>query len=209
MLRAMLKKSLRPGTVLLSLGAVLAFATLMMGFMFWPRSPLSLASSSDLRRSGVVQRWHTGDIVVLVRHGERCDRSDNPCLGPVDGITKVGNAAAQALGGTFNTLGMQNTDVMSSPFTRTLQTGKAMFGQTMTEQEWLAGCGPTIKDEVLAHKTAGRNLLLVTHSGCMSDIEALLGYKYALASGYTSSLFISIEPDGQLKVLGVMDKAVH
>ncbi|WP_256243652.1 histidine phosphatase family protein [Pseudomonas sp. MRSN 12121] len=193
-------KGLFPRLVLLALaGALLA------GFMLWPRSPLDLASAADLRASGLVEQWRAGNVVVLVRHVERCDRSPHPCLGPADGITRLGSEAAIHLGVAFRTLGMERTDVLSSPLTRTAQTSAAMFDHPAISQEWLASCGKPLRDDVVAHKSPHHNLLLVTHSGCISDFESQTGFKHAHASEYGSALFVSVMA-GQVKVLGVVNE---
>jgi hypothetical protein len=57
----------------------------------------------------------------------------------------------------------------------------------------------------VAHKSARRNLVLVTHSGCISEFEAQNGFRRAMKAAYTSALFVTIKPDGQLEVLGTLN----
>ena len=178
---------------------------LVMGLMIWPRTPVNLGDPAQMSASGLYLHWQAGDVIALVRHAERCDRSDHPCLGPADGITLVGQATSTEVGRAYRSLGMSNVEVLSSPLTRTLQTSQYMFGKPARPQPWLSSCGPTLKNDVLAHKQARHNLVLVTHSGCISDLETQLGYEHALASEYTSSLFLVVEPGGELKVLGIMN----
>ncbi|MEA9976874.1 MULTISPECIES: histidine phosphatase family protein [unclassified Pseudomonas] len=155
--------------------------------------------------SDVYSHWQQGDIVALVRHAERCDRSANPCLGPEDGITKAGSDTAALVGKAFNRLGMANTDVMSSPLHRTQQTSFAMFGKASPDEEWLAKCEHAMLDDLVAHKTAHRNMVLVTHSGCISTLEKELGFAHPKTSEYASTLFVSISADGHPKVLGLIN----
>lgn len=155
--------------------------------------------------AGVFERWQAGNVVVLVRHAERCDRSSNPCLGPADGITRMGSTAAANVGKAFQAMGMENTDIMNSPLTRTTQTARYMFDKQSVSQEWLATCGDTMRDDVLAHKVAHRNLVLVTHSGCISDFESQMGFKHARSSEYGSALFVSVGAGGQPQVLGILN----
>lgn len=185
--------------------SVVIVAALVTGFTLWPRSPAMLAEGDHMTTAGVFQHWQAGDVVVLVRHAERCDQSKNPCLGPADGITQVGSVASTDVGKGFNALGMDHADVFSSPATRTMQTAQFMFGKEASHQEWLAQCGKAMRDDVVAHKTAHRNLVLVTHSGCISDFEKQTGFKHAPTSQYTSALFVSVTADGQLKVLGIVN----
>jgi broad specificity phosphatase PhoE len=170
----------------------------------WHTSPANLGSADAQAHAELLKHWHAGEVVVLVRHAERCDRSSNPCLGPADGITRLGSETATAVGQGFKGLGMAQTDVFTSPVTRTQQTAHAMFGKDAVAQEWLASCGTALRNDVVAHKVAHRNSVLVTHSGCISDFEKETGFKHAADSEYTSSLFVSIDAQGQLKVLGIL-----
>nr|WP_223484314.1 histidine phosphatase family protein [Pseudomonas sp. A-RE-19] len=175
-----------------------------MGFVLWPRSPVNLGTAGPEVTNSLIDRWQAGEVVVLVRHTERCDQSSNPCLGPPDGITRVGSDAATAVGQGFMHLGMAQTDVLSSPATRTVQTSHYMFGQDAVTQEWLAICGETMRNDVVKNKHAHRNLVLVTHSGCISDFEAQTGFEHAKTSEYGSALFVAIA-DGQPQVLGIVN----
>jgi phosphohistidine phosphatase SixA len=194
----------RPGKLLTMLVSALV-VVLVSGFVWWPRTPVDLGHAGKTARAEWAQAWQAGEVVALVRHTERCDRSDNACLGPTDGITRMGTAAAAKVGQGFVTLGMQHAQVLSSPLTRTTQTAHFMFGQDADTQDWLATCGPTLRDEVVAHKVAQRNLVLVTHSGCISDFEKQTGFPHAASAEYGSTLFVRINEKNQLKVLGVMN----
>ncbi|AZF11577.1 Ais protein, putative [Pseudomonas sp. R2-37-08W] len=184
--------------------SIIVFALLLTGFVFWPRSPEDLGIGNRLVTSGVLASWRNGDLVVLVRHEERCDRSHNPCYGPADGLTVNGTQRAADLGIAFETLGMERTDVLSSPTTRTAQTSLFMFGKTELSPGPLAICGDAMGEEILSHKQADRNLMLITHSACMSDFQAALGYPHAQAAEYGSALFVQVLPNGTLKAIGTM-----
>ncbi|MDB5993428.1 MAG: phosphoglycerate mutase [Pseudomonas sp.] len=185
--------------------AALAIVILVTGFVWWPRSLVDIAHSDPKSSAELIKRWQAGDVVVLIRHAERCDRSSNPCSGPSDGITDAGSHAAVVLGQHFKQLGMGQTDVLSSPVTRTGQTSRYMFGKDATAQDWLASCGKNLRNDVVAHKNIHHNLLLVTHSGCISDFETQVGYAHAATSEYGSSLFVRIDPNGDLEVLGILN----
>ena len=186
--------------------AVLTVAVLVTGFILWPKSPTNLAEENAQARAQLLQQWKAGEIAVLVRHAERCDRSDNPCLGPADGITRIGSEAAAGVGQGFARLGLQQTDILTSPVTRTVQTAHYMFNSDPRTQEWLATCGTTMRNDVVAHKVAHRNLVLVTHSGCIADFEEQTGLKHAAKDAeYTSALFVRIDGSGQLQVLGIVN----
>ena len=76
------KPSSRLSTSVVAIGA-LTLAVLASCFVLWPKSPANLAYEGAQARAQLLQQWSAGEIAVLVRHAERCDRSSNPCLGPV------------------------------------------------------------------------------------------------------------------------------
>jgi|GEM_PF-85106 len=178
---------------------------LLAGFAFWSRAPLDLGKSDNVLTSGLYPHWLAGDLIVLVRHGERCDRSKNPCLGPDDGITQKGSEVATDVGKAFRTLGLGNSDILASPTVRTAQTALYMFGIVSSTQRWLYDCDKTMLKDALALKAAHRNLILVTHSNCISKFEGELNYEHAPTSGYSSAVFVAVEPHAKPKVLGLMN----
>ncbi|PCR94649.1 histidine phosphatase family protein [Pseudomonas allokribbensis] len=198
------RRTLRLGRLLTIIGSLLVIA-LVSGFVWMTRSPIDLGQAGHAAKADLTKAWQAGEVVALVRHAERCDRSDNLCLGPADGITKAGNDSAALVGKGFVALGMQQAQVFTSPLTRTVQTARAMFGQDATAQIWLESCGSSLRNDVVAHKVAQRNLVLVTHSGCISDFEKQTGFPHAIAADYGSTLFVRIDDKGQLKVLGIMN----
>ncbi|MDI2142410.1 MULTISPECIES: histidine phosphatase family protein [unclassified Pseudomonas] len=198
------RRTLRLGKLLTGIGVVVAIG-LVSGFVWVTRSPVDLGHAGKAARADWTQAWQAGEVVALVRHAERCDRSVNLCLGPADGITQAGNDSAALVGKGFVGLGMKQAQVFTSPLTRTVQTARAMFGQDATPQTWLESCGSSLRNDVVAHKVAKRNLVLVTHSGCISDFEKQTGFPHAVAAEYGSTLFARIDDKGQLKVLGIMN----
>nr|WP_235205571.1 histidine phosphatase family protein [Pseudomonas fluorescens] len=189
----------------LRFATLIALCLVVMGAMLWPTSPQNLGIDNRLVTSGALAAWHDGNLIVLVRHAERCDRSSNPCLGPADGLTRSGSVSATAVGTAFHTLGMSHSDVLSSPTTRTVQTSQFMFGDAHVLPDRLTLCGTTLAHDLPARKLAGRNLLLVTHSECIADLERVLGYPHADGAEYGSSLFVQVGSHGKLKVLGVLN----
>ena len=186
--------------------SALTVAAVVTGFFLWQRSPANLAHEGAQARAQLLQQWSAGEIAVLVRHAERCDRSSNPCLGPADGITRVGSEAAAGVGQGLARLGLTQTDILTSPVTRTVQTAHYMFNSDPRTQEWLATCGTTLRNDVVAHKVAHRNLVLMTHSGCIADFEKQTGFKHSAKDAeYTSALFVHIDGHGQLQVLGIVN----
>ncbi|MGE6386357.1 histidine phosphatase family protein [Pseudomonas sp. NPDC078416] len=191
--------------VLLSAAAIVVSLLLLTGYTYWPRSPIELASGQNMSRAGLYESWKKGEVVVLVRHGERCDRSDNECLGPEDGITRNGSQISAEVGNSLSRLGLGQTDVIASPSTRTAQTAAALFGHPVASQDWLFDCEKMNLGQVMAHKASDRNLVVVTHSGCIGQIESQQGYPHADMSEYDSAVFISPDKHSRPVIRGVLN----
>lgn len=122
--------------------------------------------------------WRAGNMVALIRHTERCDHSDNPCLDGDRGITIVGRNTAEQLGKFFTELPEVNRRVYTSPVKRTEQTTTAMFGDNHVKADWLGrGCITELYHQVLDTKQPGENLLLVTHSNCIMEFGEADGHE--------------------------------
>jgi len=187
---------------------LLAFATLASAttWALRPEGPANISEAKVLRHAGLMEGWNAGKIVVLVRHGERCDRSDNACLGDADGITLAGSQVASKVGDGLQALGMTQAKVLTSPLTRTRQTAMFMFGEAATPQDWLANCRKTMLQDVIAHKQPGQNLVLVTHSECINALEDQAGLSGGDGPSYASALFVSVDPaSGRPQVLGYLN----
>ncbi|WP_314530050.1 histidine phosphatase family protein [uncultured Pseudomonas sp.] len=184
---------------------LLVVGLLFAASLLWHASPKDLGVGNRLLTSHVLPLWRDGDLIVLVRHEERCDRSTNPCLGPVEGLTINGSQNAETLGKAFKTLGMDGSDVLASPAIRTAQTLRFMFGKNELTSGQQAVCGAAMGEELLSHKTPGRNLVFVTHSGCIADFESTLGFPHAAFPKYGSALFVQVLPNGKFKTLGIVN----
>lgn len=178
---------------------------LVAGFTEMPLSPVTLNNPGQSEAQAFKAQWKAGNIVVLIRHAERCDRSGNPCLGPADGITQSGHAEAAQVGSAFATLGLGNADIFSSPLTRTTQTARAMFNIPSVAQAWLHSCDSHMSSDIKAQKVAGRNLVLVTHSNCIAVLEAQMGFAHASPAEYTSTLVAGVGANGTLTALGIVN----
>ena len=184
---------------------IAAVGVMLTGAMLWPSSPPDLGVGSRLLSSGLLAHWHSGEVIVLVRHEERCDRSANPCLGPPEGLTVNGSQQAVKLGKAFNSLGMEASDILASPAVRTAQTVHFMFGKSEFSSGERAICGAAMGEEMLSHKLPGRNLVFVTHSGCIADFEKTLGFPHATFPEYGSALFVQVLANGKFKTLGIVN----
>lgn len=153
----------RPALALLLVGTVLALAA----WRFIQPESLEAPDASAFQ-----QRWTQGNVILLVRHMERCDRSSAPCLGAADGITARAGELAKSLGDTIARYGLATTDIYSSPLTRTAQTADLMFDHPVARQDWLYSCKDgDMLSHIRQHKAEHRNLVLVTHSECFDRLR--------------------------------------
>ena len=155
-----------------------------------------LSNARSWAASGVKEAWAKGQVVVLIRHAERCDRSEATCLAAEEGITVNGSLVASDAGAGISALGLHNADLQVSPSLRTRQTAHAMFGNEVADVEWLQDCNDQFAASVIAHKREGRNLVAVTHSGCMDHFQRTMGIPSALRdTPYAGAMFVTVVPD--------------
>ncbi|MHC8311198.1 lipopolysaccharide core heptose(II)-phosphate phosphatase PmrG [Pseudomonas sp. GT1P32] len=186
---------------------VLASALLVIPLTVWllrPAAVPDLAHGNVEGAQALLSGWAKGDMIVLVRHVERCDHSTAECLTGNDGITDRSRSVAVSVGAQFESLGLGKADIYNSPMMRTAQTAAYMFNKVSTNEEWLINCKGTMLRDALAHKVPGRNLILVTHSECMAQIEKALKLPTATL-GYGASLFISAESLQAPRMLGYIE----
>ncbi|KRW60964.1 lipopolysaccharide core heptose(II)-phosphate phosphatase PmrG [Pseudomonas sp. TTU2014-080ASC] len=153
----------------------------------------------------LLDQWEDGNVIVLLRHLERCDKEDYPCLHGNKGVTSRSLSVGHGLAQSFSQLGLDNADIYNSPLTRTAQTESIVFGDAGIDKDWLYKCRESMLEDALKTKTPGKNLILVTHSSCISRFEEALGYESERPE-YGTSLFFteSAKPD-ELDVLGFLD----
>lgn len=183
---------------------LLAFGLISGFWLFQPSAAASIARD-PARLEALREHWRQGDLIILVRHAERCDRSSAPCLSAPEGITARAQAAAQELGQHFRTLGLAEADILSSPQVRAEQTASSMFGQVPVQQEWLFECRGSMLRDARQHKMPHRNLILVTHSECMEDLESTVSLADPATPDYASSLFVISDGHTEPKLLGYLD----
>jgi hypothetical protein len=180
----------------------LASVGLLAWLLVLPGAPMAPDLSEDPARvSRLLEEWRRGEVIVLVRHLERCSRAEVACLGPATGITARSAEIAAELAEDFHQLGLDRADILNSPLTRTAQTAQLLFQQSDV-RDWLYQCEDDFLADALKQKASGRNLVLVTHSSCMDESEEAL----QLADqefDYGTALFISAGQRG--RVLGFID----
>ena len=195
------------------LAALSSVALASWGAFKW--NPITdLSSPENWAAAGINDAWDRGEVVVLIRHAERCDRSDAPCLATEEGITVNGSLVASDAGAGIAALGLHNADLQVSPSLRTRQTAHAMFGEDVADVEWLQGCDDQFAASVIAHKREGRNLVAVTHSGCMDHFQRTMGIPSAQRdTPYAGAMFVTVvpgdtpdnDPYDHTRLLGMME----
>ncbi|WPN22970.1 histidine phosphatase family protein [Pseudomonas marginalis] len=106
--------------ILLSTGFI--SATFFAYEAFTRNTVENLDSHKKLIDSGLFEHWKGGNVILLIRHEERCDRSNNPCLGPDEGITALGSERAEETGILLKALlDFDDAVIFTSPMTRTVQ----------------------------------------------------------------------------------------
>ncbi|WP_438951908.1 hypothetical protein [Porticoccus sp.] len=187
------------------LGAVPALVVIALAVIVFEAPAIGDLSEENRHEVPTLRaQWQKGEVIVLVRHLERCDRGDSPCLTGADGITARSVDEGEALAEDFYRLGLLNTEVYNSPLPRAAETEGIVFGDRGFDQDWLFKCKKTIFKDALAKKTPGKNLILVTHSSCIDSFEKSLGYASETPE-YGTSLFFSHGPENKLQVHGFLD----
>lgn len=171
--------------------------------------PPAIADLSEEHRhytGELLQSWQDGNVIALVRHLERCDKYDVPCLTEdPDGLTARSQPVAEGLRDDFQQLGLEKALIYNSPLSRTAQTEMLVFGDAGEDRDWLVNCERDFLNQVLANKRADTNLILVTHSHCINRVQEVLGYADE-DPYYGSVVFLTLtEATQQPKVLGFLD----
>jgi hypothetical protein len=182
--------------------AMLALA--MTVLLLRPAAVPDLAHGNVEGARALLAGWARGDMIVLVRHVERCDHSSAPCLSGDDGITDRSRSVAVAVGAQFEQLGLGKADIYNSPMVRTAQTSGYMFNTVGAGDDWLINCKGTMLRDALTHKVPGRNLILVTHSECMAQLQKDLKLPISTL-GYGASLFVTAQALQPPHILGFIE----
>ncbi len=178
----------------------------VLGWLVTATPVVDLATADSLVQAKLYAEWAKGNVVVMVRHAERCDRSPNTCLASPAGITVNGSQRAADVGTGLRHLGLANARLIASPLTRTQQTAQFISGHAVPSQAWLEGCERGFKDAVLAHKQPQENLVLITHSGCIDHFERELGVRAGQRdSGYTQAFFVKVDGKRAPSLIGSLD----
>lgn len=191
-------------TALISIGFISAAFIAYNAFV--KNTVEDLGSNNKLAQSGIFEDWKNGNVILLIRHEERCDRSSNPCLGPEDGITLFGSQKAKETGALIRShFLLDNSDIFTSPTTRTVQTSEFMLGKSIHLPDRETICGSDIVKKLQKHKIINRNLIVLTHNTCINDLVKASNYKKSDNPEYGSLLFAKISSANKMHIFGKLN----
>jgi broad specificity phosphatase PhoE len=149
--------------------ALLAFAAL---FCTVP----SFAASDKLSGASLLAALKAGGLVLYFRHASTdFGQSDDQMTGYEDcakqrNLTDAGRAEARAIGASIQRLGIPIGDVLASPFCRTLETARLIFGRAIATPAARGGPASVPADRYAALRallasspSLGTNTVIVSH----------------------------------------------
>ena len=204
-----LQKILMIGSVVLGLVLIAATAELFKQYKE------STACNDIEKQFGPVEAsWNKGELLILMRHTEKCSAVENACPPGDEGITETGRTQAKLIGDGLRRLGTMNAEltpeVFYSPALRTKQTARAAFTGDMKPLAALVeGCKSNWLEKIKSFKKPGSNLILVTHSSCLNalsdeDQDRILDFNAGSDRFYGISIFLRQNEIGRIEDLGCM-----
>lgn len=146
---------------------VFAIAAGLSTHLAWSSNGLPRIDSETL---AAIAQHHP--VVVLYRHAERCDRSDNKCLSDQTGITVNGAHNARERGKMFSAK-IADYDLYSSDTLRTIQSATWFSAdKKVTVDKNMQKCDYSIYSsiEAIQKKSKNKNVVIFTHNHCLSYI---------------------------------------
>ncbi|RXB79897.1 lipopolysaccharide core heptose(II)-phosphate phosphatase [Escherichia coli] len=182
----------------------ISFLTLftVISYIIFTRTPMIL-DGCDVTK---ISRQYP--IVFLIRHGERCDRSQNECLSAHEGITINGANKARKYGELFNKMypsyGLYSTDTL-----RTVQTATFFSGGKVPIIPGISTCDDDAINNILKISQQNKVTVIFTHNHCLSKIAKKMN-GWRLKSDYMETLVLhrnndKLILDGDLK----LDNLLH
>ncbi|MGI9277801.1 MAG: hypothetical protein ACR2PT_23510 [Endozoicomonas sp.] len=195
--------------ILITLSLITVVLTVLLTYQ--PDETESLLANDGKGLFDLEAHWTQGNVVSLVRHAERCDRSESECLDGNDGITVPGVDQAVEVGKAYDYLPQQATVIFNSPVKRTDQSADFMFGDESSDQKWLReGCKENLLDDIFKYKEDGKNLILITHSTCIDALgeeqgDKLIELDIHEPETYAGSFFLTVDKEEKkIHVLGYL-----
>ncbi|MEH6468628.1 MAG: histidine phosphatase family protein [Porticoccus sp.] len=180
-------------------------------FILQPKQIDSLLTNDGRRLRTLEGHWALGNVVSLIRHTERCDLSEDQCVDGDNGITISGAKEARKIGVAYKNLPAHTTVIYNSPIKRAAQTADFMFGRKTTSQPWLGeNCRESLQENIFKYKEDGKNLILITHSGCINSLKnkqgaTLIESKLNKDETYGYSIFLTVDKHKrEINILGCL-----
>jgi phosphohistidine phosphatase SixA len=168
----------------------------------------------DVQDGQVIKRinenWNKGDLVLLIRHTEKCSAVKDACSSGDKGLTTRGVLQARSIHAGISSLGSAPVEVIYSPALRTAMTAKIALDEEMTAGKWLVtDCDTNFLGKIQLQKEAGVNLILVTHSHCLNAMKnklggSLLRFNAGKDDFFGMSVFLEAKGNQNLKQLGCL-----
>ncbi len=190
--------------------------SILLSSLFFLYNNILFPKTSNLLKNKLFSEfsssWSNNEVVILIRHTERCDRSTNTCLDGENGITIKGKHIAQKIGEYLSSIQKrQEITHYNSPAKRAHQTANFIFNGHTDDQNWLRkDCENSLYKNILSHKLTSENLVLVTHSSCMKDFsdaegKRMLKIKFGDSNTYGIAVFLKVNSDtNDIQVLGTL-----
>ncbi|TLI97469.1 lipopolysaccharide core heptose(II)-phosphate phosphatase [Escherichia sp. E4385] len=140
--------------------------------------------------------------IIIIRHGERCDRSKNQCFSEPDGITVNGTQKAIRLGKDLSDI-TGSYNLYSTNTTRIRQTACFFSNGVSPTIVSLSNNGESPVRKILDLSYQSKNAVVFTHNHCLSRIAKDMRW-WKLKPGYLETLVLHREAnnlilDGVLK----------
>ena len=170
---------------------LILLAALLVGCA--PTAPAAAESPLTTLTASLVDGLRHGGLYIVLRHGADTGK-DNLNVDPADcanqgALTDAGRQELSAMGASIASLSLPIGDVLASPYCRTLETARIVFGKAVASDLLVRppGGAPLANDDprlaaikrmLAAIPATGTDMVLVTHSQIMRAVfglDAVLG----------------------------------
>ncbi|HAV7522875.1 TPA: lipopolysaccharide core heptose(II)-phosphate phosphatase [Escherichia coli] len=117
-------------------------------------------------------------VIFLIRHGERCDRSQRACLSEHEGITVNGANKAQQYGDKFSKM-FPSYSLYSTDTLRTMQTAAFFSGGKTATIPDISTCDENAINNIIKTSKSNHITVIFTHNHCLSRIaKKMNGWRF-------------------------------
>ncbi|WEP43343.1 lipopolysaccharide core heptose(II)-phosphate phosphatase (plasmid) [Escherichia coli] len=178
---------------------VLLVLTILMIFV-------AMKKPTELHEKEVKELNKERPLIFLIRHSERCDRTEAQCLSDKKGITVRGALKARQYGERFNNLFTEYVPY-SSDTVRTKQTATYFSEKKTRVLSALSDCDESIYKTIKKIASDNKNTVIFTHNHCLTFIaKNLRNWKYK--PDYLDTLVMHVQ-DGRFYLDGRLTPLHH